>query len=120
MPCLISCSLHFRFECVETFDLLAIIPISSQHQLKQKSKKKGLDIVHTHTHWSKKFLFENRSVNIPALGLRLDWFEISVSRFLSDKKANGYKPDCSFILQQFQVILSNREGFLDLGDIHYS
>ena len=73
-----------------------------------------------HTHWSKKFLFENRSVNIPALGLRLDWFEISVSRFLSDKKANGYKPDCSFILQQLQVILSNREGFLDLGDIHYS
>ena len=79
-----------------------------------------MDIVRTRTHWSKKFLFGNRSVNIPALGLRLDWFEISVSRFLSDKKANGYKPDCSFILRQFQVVLSNREGFLDLGDIHYS
>ena len=87
MPCLISCSLHFRFECVETFDLLAIIPKSSQHQLKKRLKKKGLDIVHTRTHRSKKFLFGNRSENIPALELRLDWFEISVCRFFSDKKA---------------------------------
>ena len=35
--------------------------------------------------------------------------------FLSDKKANSYKTEF-----QFQVILPNREGFLDLGDIHYS
>ena len=57
----------------------------------------------------------NRSVNIQALGLGLDWFEIYVFRFLSDKKANSYKTEF-----QFKVILPNREGFLDLGDIHYS
>ena len=55
----------------------------------------------------------NRSVNIQALGLGLDWFEMSVLCFLSDKKANSYKPEF-----QFQVILPNREGFLDLGDTY--
>ena len=88
---------------------------SSQHRLKHKSSKKGLDIVRLRTHWSKKFLSGNRSVNIQALGLGLDWFEMSVFRFLSDKKANNYKSEF-----QFKVILPNREGFLDLGDIHYS
>ena len=56
----------------------------------------------------------NRSGNIQALGLGLDWFEMSVLCFLSGKKANSYKPEF-----QFQVILSNREGFLDLGDTYY-
>ena len=39
---------------------------------------------------------------------------MSVLCFLSDKKANSYKPEF-----QFQVILPNREGFLDLGDTYY-
>ena len=56
----------------------------------------------------------NCFVNIQALGLGLDWFEISDSRFLSNKKAKSYKPEF-----QFSVILPNREGFLDLGDIYH-
>ena len=62
---------------------------SSQHRLKQKSSKKGLDIVRLLTHWSKKFLSGNRSVNIQALGLGLDWFEMSVFYFLGNKKATS-------------------------------
>ena len=38
----------------------------------------------------------------------MDWFEMFVFCFPSDKKAK--------LEFQFQVILANREGFLDLGD----
>ena len=41
----------------------------------------------------------------------MDWFEMFVFCFPSDKKAISYKLEF-----QFQVILPNREGFLDLGD----
>ena len=80
---------------------------SSQHRLKQKSSKKGLDIVRLRTHWSKKFLSGNRSVNIQALGLGLDWFEMSVFYFLGNKKATSYKPEF-----QFQVIYTTGKAFL--------
>ena len=89
---------------------------SSQHRLKQKSSKKKRPGYRSPTNSLEQIIpLWNRSVNIQALGLGLDWFEISVFRFLSDKKANSYKTEF-----QFQVILPNREGFLDLGDIHYS
>ena len=41
----------------------------------------------------------------------MDWFEMFVFCFPSDKKAISYKLEF-----QFQVILPNREGFLDRGD----
>ena len=80
---------------------------SSQHRLKHKSSKKGLDIVRLRTHWSKKFLSGNRSVNIQALGLGLDWFEMSVFCFFGNKKTNSYKPEF-----QFQVIYTTGKAFL--------
>ena len=49
----------------------------------------------------------NRSVNIQALGLGLDWFEMSVFYFLGNKKATSYKPEF-----QFQVIYTTGKAFL--------
>ena len=80
---------------------------SSQHRLKQKSSKKGLDIVRLRTHWSKKFLSGNRSVNIQALGLGLAFgLKCLFSVSLATKRLTVISPSFSFKLFTQQGRLS--------------
>ena len=114
MPSFISCSfisfqirMRWNFWSARNHSEILSTPA------KKKVKKKGLDIFHTRTHWSKKFLFGNRSVNIPALELRLDWFEISVCRFLSDKKARllfYFATVSGYFIQQGRLSWSRRHS----------